>query len=121
MNRKIPSAGPWITDKEVEYVTDAAKNGWYENWFRYIDKFENSFADYIGAKYAISTSSCTGALHIILTALGIKEGDEVIVPEATWIATASSICYLGATPVFADIDKDTWCISVDDVKRKITK
>ena len=120
MIKKIPSAGPWITNKEVEYVTDAVKNGWYENWFGYIDKFENSFANYIGAKYAISTSSCTGALHIILTALGIKKGDEVIVPEATWIATASSICYLGATPVFADIDRDTWCISVDDVREKIT-
>ena len=118
--KKIPSAGPWITEKEIDYVNDACKNGWYENFSGYINKFENSFAEYIGVKHALSTSSCTGSLHIILTALEIKENDEVIVPEATWIATLSAICFLGAKPVFADIEKDTWCISPEDIRKKIT-
>lgn len=118
--KTVASAGPWITQLEIDYVTDACANGWYGNWSGYIDKFEESFADWVGTKYAISTSSCTGALHIIMAALDIKEGDEVIVPEATWIATLSAIIYLGATPVFADIEEDTWCISPDDIERKIT-
>lgn len=118
--KTIASAGPWITQLEIDYVTDACTNGWYNNWSGYIDKFEESFASWIGVKYAISTSSCTGALHIIMAALDIKEGDEVIVPEATWIATLSAIVYLGGTPVFVDIEKDTWCMSPEDVERKIT-
>jgi perosamine synthetase len=119
--RKIPSAGPWITDKEVDYVTDACRNGWYENWSGYLDRFENAFASYIGVKHAIATSSCTGALHIAMKALDIGKGDEVIVPESTWVATAACVSYVGATPIFADIEPDTWCISPKDIKRKITK
>jgi len=119
--RNIPSAGPWITDKEVDYVTDACRNGWYENWNGYLDKFESGFASYIGVKHAIATSSCTGALHIAMKALGIGKGDEVIVPESTWVATATCVSYVGATPVFADIESDTWCISPKDIKNKITK
>lgn len=119
--KNIASAGPWITKHEIDYVTDACENGWYENWAEYIEKFEKSFASWLGVRYAISTSSCTGALHIILAALDLKPGDEVIVPEATWIATISAIAYLGATPVFADIEEDTWCISPEDIERKITK
>lgn len=119
--RNIPSAGPWITDKEVDYVTDACRNGWYENWSGYLDKFESGFASYIGVKHAIATSSCTGALHIAMKALGIGKGDEVIVPESTWVATATCVSYVGATPIFADIESDTWCISPKDIKNKITK
>jgi len=118
--KKIPSAGPWITDKEVKYVTDACKNGWYESWSGYLDQFEEAFAEYIGVKHALATSSCTGALHITMKALGLGPGDEVIVPESTWIATATCVSYVGATPVFADIEQDTWCISPDDIKNKIT-
>jgi perosamine synthetase len=118
--REIASAGPWITSKEVEYVTDACQNGWYKNWSGYLDRFEESFAKYIGVDYAIATSSCTGALHISMKALGIGVGDEVIVPESTWIATATCVSYVGATPVFADIEKDTWCIDPIDIEKKIT-
>ena len=87
MQKKIPSAGPWITEREIRYVTDAVTHGWYDHFSDYLARFEKSFAAYIGVKHAMATSSCTGALHIALRALNIKPGDEVIVPEVTWIAT----------------------------------
>jgi len=117
----IPSAGPSITQKEIEYVLDAVKNGWYENWSGYIKKFEQRFAEYVGTKYAISTSSCTGAMHLALVARGIKEGDEVIVPETTWIATAAVVTYVGAKPIFVDIDRDTWTIDPASIRKAINK
>ena len=118
---EIASAGPWITDTEVRYVEDAARNGWYKNWNGYIDKFEKAFADYTESEYSISTSSCTGAIHIALRALGIGPGDEVIVPETTWIATVSSVSLLGATPVFVDVEADTWCMDPKAFEAAITK
>ena len=74
----IPSAGPWITDKEVEYVADAVRNGWYDNWSGYIDLFERAFARFIGVRHALSTSSCSGAMQIILRAMNIGPEDEII-------------------------------------------
>ena len=71
-------------------------------------------------KYALPTSSCTGALHLILLGLGVKKGDEVIVPDMTWVATASVVKYVGAKPVFVDIDKDTWTMCPKSLKKKIT-
>ena len=69
-----------------------------------------AFAEYVGAEHALATSSCTGALHLALLALGIGPGDEVIVPELTWVATANAVAYTGATPVFADVEPDSWCL-----------
>jgi len=99
MNKMILTAGPSITQKEIDYVTDAVTNGIDEHWGDYINRFEKAFAEYIGVNHAITTSSCTGALHLALVALGIKRGDEVIVPDMSWIATASAVCYAGATAV----------------------
>ena len=121
MRRIVQTAGPFITQKEIDYVLDAVKNGWYENWSGYINKFEKKFAEYIGTKYAIATSSCTGAMHLALAALHVKEEDEVIVPESTWVATAAVVTYLGATPVFVDVDKDTWTIDVGSIKKAINQ
>jgi perosamine synthetase len=118
--RRIPVAGPWITDKEVSYVADAAAGDWYENAGRYVSRFERAFAAYIGTRYAISLPSCTAGIHLALSALGITRGDEVIVPECTWIATAAPISYVGATPVFVNIDPQSWCIDVDSFRRAIT-
>ena len=101
---RIPVSGPWITQKEVDYVTDAVSRAWYSNANLYNDRFEKAFADYLGVRHAITLPSCTSALHLSLVALGIGPGDEVIVPEITWIATAAPITYVGATPIFADID-----------------
>ena len=80
----ILTAGPSITKKEISYVTDAVTNGWNDQWNKYITKLETQFSDYIGVKHAISTTSCTGAMHLALKGLGIGEGDEVVVPETTF-------------------------------------
>ena len=118
--REIPSAGPWITEKEVAYVQDAAANGWYKNWSGYIDRFEKAFAEWIGVRFALSTASCSGALQIVMRALGVGPGDEVIAPEVTWIATVTGACHLGAKPVFVDVDPETWCLDPDAFRRAIT-
>jgi perosamine synthetase len=116
----IPVAGPWVTEKEVRYTADAAANGWYANHNVYPARFEQAFAEYVGVAHAVSLPSGTSALHLALAALGVGEGDDVIVPEATWIATTAPIAYVGAAPVFADIDKDSWCLDAAAVERAIT-
>lgn len=120
LDKLILTAGPSITEKEISYVTDAVTNGWNDQWNKYIVKLEEEFANYINVKHAITTTSCTGAMHLALKGLGIKEGDEVIVPETTWIATAAVVTYVGAKPVFVDIEKDTWCIDPESIKKAIT-
>jgi perosamine synthetase len=116
----IPFAKPSITAREVSYATDAAANGWGKKCYEYITHFEQAFARYLGAKHAIATSSCTGALHIAMRALGIGDGDEVILPEITWIASAAAVTYERAKPVFVDIDPNSWCIDVTKVEAAIT-
>ena len=119
MNR-IPVSGPWITEKEIAYAADAARTGWYETAGLYIQRFEKAFADYLGVKHAITLPHCTAAIHLSLVALGIGPGDEVIVPDCTWIATAAPISYVGATPVFADVDPITWCLDSKSLEACIT-
>ena len=120
MNFPIPYTKPSITSTEVEFVLDAVQNGWGSQCYDYINKFESRFAEYVGSTYAIATSSCTGALHMGLHALGVGPGDEVIIPDSTWMATAAPIVYLGATPVFVDIDPISWCIRADLVEKAIS-
>jgi len=100
MKSRIYYTKPSITDLEVSYATDAAKFGWGDRCYDYIYRFENEFKVYLNSKFAIATSSCTGALHIGLSALDIKPGDEVILADTNWIATVAPIVQLGATPVF---------------------
>ncbi|HWQ42727.1 MAG TPA: DegT/DnrJ/EryC1/StrS family aminotransferase, partial [Desulfosporosinus sp.] len=113
-------SGPSITQKEIDYVTDAARNAWYSKANMYNEQFEKSFANYIGVAYAIALPSCTSAIHLALIAAGIGEGDEVIVPDITWIASAAPINYVGAMPVFVDIDPHSWCLTVESFKAAIT-
>jgi len=120
MKSRIPYTKPSITDHEVRYATDAAKNGWGDECYAYINRFEEAFKQYLGSKYAIATSSCTGALHMGLAALGVGTGDEVILADTNWIATAAPIVNLGATPVFVDILEDSWCIDPEKVATAIT-
>mgnify|MGYP000883663682 CR=1 FL=1 len=120
IKNKIPYTKPSITELEIEYATDAASNGWGNNCYAYIDRFEKAFKEHLGVKYAIATSSCTGAIHMGLSALGIGPGDEVILADTNWIASASPITYLGAKPVFVDILSDTWCLDPDKVESLIT-
>ena len=118
--KNIPVSGPWITDREVEYVADAARNAWYGNSNIYHDRFEKAFAEYLGVKYAVALPSCTSVLHLSLLALGVGPGDEVIVSDVTWIASAAPIIYVRATPVFADMDEKTWCMSAGSFEECIT-
>jgi perosamine synthetase len=113
-------AGPWITEHEIKVVEDAMRNGWYENAYHYVETFQKEFAAYHGRKYGIMTPNCTTALHLLLTGLGIGDGDEVICPECTWIATAAPITYLRAVPVFCDIEPENWCLDPESVRRSIT-
>lgn len=119
--KRIFISGPSITKKEIDYVKDAVKNAWYDQANMYHEKFEMAFARYIGVRHAIALPSCTSAIHLALLAKGITKGDEVIVPEITWIATAAPISYVGAKPVFIDIDSKSWCLDSDSLKRAITK
>lgn len=121
MNKKIALAGPDITQKEIDYVIDAAKNGWYETYDMHIKKLEKTFADYVGAKYAIATYCGTHALHLATIALELKPGDEVIVTDQSYIATAQAVSYVGATCVFVDIDPDTLCIAPALIEAAITE
>ena len=117
---RIPVAGPWITDKEVAYVSDAVRNAWYSQANTYQLRFEDAFKTYVSRRYAMALPSATSAIHLALASLGIGPGDEVIVPEATWIATSAPISYVGATPVFADIDPLSWCLSPESLEACIT-
>jgi perosamine synthetase len=116
----ILTAGPSITQKEIEYVCDAVSHGWNENWDAYLKRFEKAFADYVGTRFALCTSSCTGALHLALLGLGLGPGDEVLVPEISWVATASAVVYTGAMPVFVDVDPETWCLDPAAAARAVT-
>lgn len=120
MKSRILYTKPSISDLEVRYATDAAANGWGDKCYEYINKFEDLFKLHLGVQYAIATSSCTGALHMGMAALGIGPGDEVIMADTNWIATASPIVNLGAKPVFVDILPDTWCIDPEKAEAAIT-
>jgi len=117
---RIPVSGPWITQKEIDYVTDAVTNAWYGNANTYHERFEKAFAEYLGVRFAIALPSCTSAIHLSLLAFNIGMGDEVIVPDITWIASSAPMSYVSATPVFADIDPQTWCLSTESFKECIT-
>lgn len=118
---KIPVSGPWVTDLEVEYVKDAAQFAWHENANLYNLRFEKAFSTFVGVDYAACLPSCTSAIHLALSALGVGPGDEVIVPDITWIASAAPVSYVGAKLVLADIDPDTWCVSLESIQLLYTE
>lgn len=120
MSPRIHYTRPSITELETRYATDAATNGWGERCYDYIARFESAFREKLGAEFSVATSSCTGALHMGLAALGVGPGDEVILADTNWIATAAPIVHLGATPVFVDIDPTSWCISAAAAKGAIS-
>ncbi len=117
---RILLSRPSITELEVSYAEDAARNGWGEHCYDYIRRFEASFAAHVGVRHAIATSSCTGALHMGLAAMGIGPGDEVILADTNWVATVAPVMHLGARPVLVDILEDTWCLDPAAVRAAIT-
>ncbi len=118
---EIYMAGPWITTHEEKTVLDAIRNGWYgKNAYHYVEAFESAFASYHDRRHALMTPNCTTALHLLLAGLGIGEGDEVIVPDCTWVGSTACVTYQRATTVFADIDPIHWCLTPESIAKEIT-
>lgn len=120
MNKFIPVAVPNLSGNEKKYVNECLDTTWISSNGSYIKRFEEAFSRFIGSSNALSCCNGTVALHLPLLALGLKEGDEVIVPTFTYIATANAVRYCGATPVFVDCLPNTWNIDPKDVEKKIT-
>ena len=117
--RFIPIAAPILTGNEKAYVLDCIESSWISSCGKYVERFERTFADFCGVRYAVSCSSGTAALHVALLALGVGPGDEVIVPTLTFVATANAVTYCGARPRFVDIEPDTWTLDPRLVEAKI--
>lgn len=116
----IPVYQPYLTGQEKNYVNQCLDSTWISSKGEFIGRFERGFADYIGAEYVTSVCNGTVAIHLALEAIGIGDGDEVIVPTFTYIASVNTIIQTGATPVFVDSLEESWQIDPEDVKRKIT-
>ena len=119
--KMILTAGPKIGKNDVAYVTDAVKNGWNFHHSDYIYKFEEAFAKYVGVKYALNMPHGSSALHIALALMGVGPGDEVIIPDFTYVTCANVVHQMGAIPVLVDIDRETWSIDTSKVEKYITK
>lgn len=116
----LPVAEPSLGEKELAYVNDCIISNWISSTGKYVCQFESLFADYCGSRYAVATSNGTTALHLALLALGIHQGDEVIVPSLTFIATANAVTYTGAKPIFVDSEPNTWNIDPNRIVEAIT-
>jgi len=117
----IPVSEPRLGGKELEYVKDCIKSNWISSAGKYVARFEEMFAQFCGTSYALATSNGTTALHLALVSLGIGKGDEVIIPDLTFVASANAITYCGATPVLVDVDPITWTIDPSKIEQKISK
>ena len=115
----LPFSRPSITEEDISAVADVLRSGWITTGPN-VTEFERAFCEYVGCKRAVALSSATAGMHLVLKALGIGPGDEVITPSMTWVSTINLIVLAGATPVFADVDKDTLMISPDSVEESIS-
>ena len=120
MPKPIPVSMPDLTGNEQAYAADAVASTWISSSGKYLDRFEQEFAEACGCRFALGTSNGTTALHLALAALGVGPGDEVIVPSMTYIATANAVTYCGAEPVFVDIEPTTWCLDPAKIEDAIT-
>lgn len=118
--RKIPIAIPSLTDEEWQATREPLLSGWLTQGPK-VSQFEKEFATLHKVNHALAVTSCTTGLHLALAAMGIGPGDEVIIPAFTWVATANVVLYCGATPVFCDVDTQTFNIKVEDIAAKITE
>ena len=117
---KVPVSIPDLTGNEEKYVTDAIRSTWISSTGGYVKRFESEFAAIAGSRFALSVANGTLALHLAMIALDLGPGDEVIVPSLTYIATANAVKYMGANPVFVDVDPDTWCMAPEKIEAAIT-
>ena len=120
VRRRIPVSSPSFVGNEREYVLDCMDSGWVSSAGKYVDLFEEAFAEFCGVKHAVACCNGTAALHVSLLALGVGPGDEVIVPTLTFVATANAVTYCGARPVFVDSESETWNLDPAHVAAKIT-
>lgn len=114
-------ARPVLGEQERDYLLEAFDSGWISSAGEFILRFQKEFADYIGSKYGIATSNGTTAIHLALVASGIGKGDEVLVPDLTFISPANMVLQTGAKPVLVDSNKDYWGIDVDTIKQKLSE
>ena len=117
----IPIAEPSLGEEELRNVVEAVKSSWISSKGKFIEEFEQKFANYCGRKYGVATANGTVALHLALEALGIKKGDEVIVPDLTFVAVANTVAYCNAKPVFVDAHPEYWCVDPEKIEERITK
>lgn len=120
ISESILVSGSSVGPMEVSYTADAAQTGWNKKCFDYLNRFEAKVCEILQVKHAIATPSCTAALHLALLTIGVTAGDEVILPDSTWVATANAVAYTGAVPVFVDVCEDDWNINPEEVRRAIT-
>jgi len=120
VKRFIPVAAPVLEGNEKLYLLDCIESTWISSSGKYIDLFEEAFANFCGVEYALSCCNGTAALHLALLSLGVGPGDEVIIPTLTFVATANAVAYCGATPVFLDSEPDTWNLDPYQIESQIT-
>jgi perosamine synthetase len=120
MRAVIPVFAPWLSDNVRRYVLDCVESGWISSLGQYVGRFEREFAAFCETRYGVATSNGTTALHLALVTLGIGPGDEVLVPDLTFVATANAVRYTGAPPVLVEADRRTWTLDPDDAAAKVT-
>ena len=118
---KVPNHSPNLTLCEEEYLVEAFRSGWISSKGAFIQRFEKTLCEYVGKQYACVVSSGTAALHLALKALNIGPGDEVIIPNLTYIAVANAVLYCGAIPVLTDVHPDYWCLDPDRIADSISE
>src|SRR3989344_5476243 len=116
----LPIFRPSMDQEEIEAVAEVIRSGWIGLGPK-TEEFENKFAKYVNAKFAVGLSSATAALHLSLLAADVGKGDETLVPALTFVSTAHAVLYVGAKPIFVDIDEETLCMDPQDLEKKITK
>jgi perosamine synthetase len=116
----IPLYAPLLGEEEVDNVTAAVRSGWISSLGEFIPQFERAFAMSFGAREAVAVANGTAALHLALVTVGVGPGDEVLVPSLTYVATANAVRYCGATPIFVDADRATWCLQPQGLDELVT-